>query len=534
VALGLWHALLLAIPPPHSTISSTQSNTDAQTPFDPVDNTAKVDLATQIHQALTDNIGSTKDSIVIQTQPSEPLQVHAPEYNEHPTAGAMQMARDMAEYHMKHLDQRKQSQSQSKQSPAQLLYSLPSRVVLLTQIAKLFITLPIGAFWSALNNDDRLYGIQYKLQGVFAEIAQITNKDLFDRTDSLDDETAWQMYVGRMMMVRDMIEWAVKMRWAHLRGAAFIDRKKIWISREPFQRKFQDLALHGIAFAKFERSYESSVECEMVVATHPSNTFGVGKVILYLPGGGFVIGSHRTHRDTTMYLAQHTGATVLAVNYRKVPEFAFPHQLEDALMAYLYALGDKHRGSDMVIMGDSAGGNIAANVIHLINQLATKVDWISRAAGTVLFSPWLDCACDGLSWTSGKDWMPPQTKIPPSHRFHPSSQYAANGIKRAALDLRSPLYSPLYADWSQFGPLLLVTGEHDSTQSDAESLASKLTTSTTSWNIEIYRHAGHVFMLGRGRASSRAWKSILTNLESMWTGTEGETQLASNGLRLNL
>jgi acetyl esterase len=87
-------------------------------------------------------------------------------------------------------------------------------------------------------------------------------------------------------------------------------------------------------------------------------------VLLYLHGGGWVIGSIEEYDTLGRILADRTGMTTVLVGYRKAPEHPYPAAVEDAWAAAGWA--DQHRdelapaGAPLVIAGDSAGGNLAA------------------------------------------------------------------------------------------------------------------------------------------------------------------------------
>ena len=85
-------------------------------------------------------------------------------------------------------------------------------------------------------------------------------------------------------------------------------------------------------------------------------------VIVYLHGGGFVIGSIETHDAGCRRLAEETGSPVVSVDYRLAPEHPFPAALEDTYAALEWASGSEALPGDtdrVVLAGDSAGGNLA-------------------------------------------------------------------------------------------------------------------------------------------------------------------------------
>jgi acetyl esterase/lipase len=87
------------------------------------------------------------------------------------------------------------------------------------------------------------------------------------------------------------------------------------------------------------------------------------KVLLYFHGGGFIAWSAYTHRPLTVALGQATGMRVLSVDYRLAPEYPFPAALDDCTKAYRWLLSRGFKPSDIVIGGDSAGGNLTLTTI---------------------------------------------------------------------------------------------------------------------------------------------------------------------------
>jgi len=112
--------------------------------------------------------------------------------------------------------------------------------------------------------------------------------------------------------------------------------------------------------------------------------------LLYLHGGGFVIGDLDTHDAPCSYLARASGGVVVSLAYRLAPEHPFPAAVDDALAGFRWlaehadALGlDPAR---LAVGGDSAGGNLAA----VIAQVATREAWKVRPAFQLLLYPATD------------------------------------------------------------------------------------------------------------------------------------------------
>ena len=101
----------------------------------------------------------------------------------------------------------------------------------------------------------------------------------------------------------------------------------------------------------------------------PGGSRGDGGLLVYFHGGGFVVCDLETHDNTCRFLARHTGAAVLSVDYRRAPESRFPAAIDDAVAAFRFASDHATEfGADparVAVGGDSAGGNLAAGVACL-------------------------------------------------------------------------------------------------------------------------------------------------------------------------
>ena len=109
------------------------------------------------------------------------------------------------------------------------------------------------------------------------------------------------------------------------------------------------------------------------------------RVLLYLHGGGYVLGSLNTHRSLVGSLAQRCGLNVLTINYRKAPDHPFPAALDDARRAYRWLLRQGHQPHEIVVAGDSAGGGLALALLLALRDAGAALP----AAGIGL-SPWTD------------------------------------------------------------------------------------------------------------------------------------------------
>ena len=108
-------------------------------------------------------------------------------------------------------------------------------------------------------------------------------------------------------------------------------------------------------------------------------------VILYCHGGGYSTGSCVYARTLTTKLAASTSMDVFCFDYRLAPEFPYPAAMEDAMKAWNYLMLLGYGSRDVIVMGDSAGGEMA---LSLVVKLKVQERLMTR--GIVLLSPWTD------------------------------------------------------------------------------------------------------------------------------------------------
>ena len=179
-----------------------------------------------------------------------------------------------------------------------------------------------------------------------------------------------------------------------------------------------------------------------------------GRAVLYLHGGGFTIGSPRTHRALAAHLAAASGATVHLLDYRLAPEHPFPAGLDDALAAYRELLD---RGADpacTALAGDSAGGWLALTAAL---RLRDAGDPLPAVLGLV--SPWLDLR--GTEWPADRS----DAMLRPSWLRRCAADFAAGA------DLDGPDLAPLVADLGGLPPIVAHVGSEEILLPDAVRLA---------------------------------------------------------------
>src|SRR5438876_2321375 len=117
--------------------------------------------------------------------------------------------------------------------------------------------------------------------------------------------------------------------------------------------------------------------------------------LLYLHGGGYVIGSLDSHRHLVAEAGRASGCWALALDYRLAPERPFPAAVEDAVAGYRYLLGRGIKPGRIAIAGDSAGGGLV-----VATMVALRDAGLPQPGCGWCISPWVDMEMTGETMTS--------------------------------------------------------------------------------------------------------------------------------------
>ncbi len=204
-------------------------------------------------------------------------------------------------------------------------------------------------------------------------------------------------------------------------------------------------------------------------------------VILYCHGGGYSTGSSLYARSITTKLASSTSIDVLSFDYRLAPENPYPAALEDAMKAWEYLLLLGYGGREIIVAGDSAGGNLALVLTHKLkqeNRILPK--------SLILISPWTDLLSTGKSHNTRADLDPILNEV-----------YLNAMIKNYAdgEDTKNPLISPLYGDFRGFPPTYIQVGDYEILLNDSTLLDKKMLKDDVLVRIDIFKEMWHVFQM---------------------------------------
>jgi acetyl esterase/lipase len=165
------------------------------------------------------------------------------------------------------------------------------------------------------------------------------------------------------------------------------------------------------------------------------------KVLLYFHGGGFILMSPKTHRLLTIEIAKKTKMSILSIDYRLAPEHPFPAALEDCIIAYKWLLSQGYKAENIVIGGDSAGGNLTLSTL-----IKLRDDKIRLPAGAVALSPATDMTNSSESFYENAKTDP---ILADRGVFWWTTSYLAG------TDPEDPYISPLFAELNGLPPILI-------------------------------------------------------------------------------
>lgn len=212
----------------------------------------------------------------------------------------------------------------------------------------------------------------------------------------------------------------------------------------------------------------------------PSSLITRNKVMIYLHGGGYVVGSPATHRSFIARMAKACSIRALSVDYRLAPENPFPAALKDSLAVYRQVLDHGIDPSNILFAGDSAGGGLS-----LATLISLRDNNLPLPAMSVCISPWTDLALTGESIKTCAHSDP--------YISHESLLLRDHYI--GANDPRSPLISPLYADYNGLPPMLIHVGTDEMLLNDSTRLATQAKACGVAVQLKIWERMWHDFPL---------------------------------------
>jgi len=198
-------------------------------------------------------------------------------------------------------------------------------------------------------------------------------------------------------------------------------------------------------------------------------------VLFWCHGGGFTMGSSRSHRGLASQVAGHAKVGAIIPDYRLAPEHRHPAAVDDCLAAYHGMMREGVKAANVIVAGDSAGGALAMAML-----LRLRDSGAAMPAGLILLSPWIDLANTGWSHTAkaGRDPL-----------------VTTQGLAmRVQAYFGGPGNLPLLdADMHGLPPTYIQTGEAEVLMSDSTALTERLGAAGVPVTLEIWPEMFHVF-----------------------------------------
>jgi epsilon-lactone hydrolase len=262
-----------------------------------------------------------------------------------------------------------------------------------------------------------------------------------------------------------------------------------------YRQRRRDIDARGLAYGvpadiTIEKVTAGGVPAEWTFTAND----GKDAALLYLHGGGYVIGSLDSHRHLVAEAGRAAQCWALALDYRLAPEHPFPAPVEDAVAGYRYLLDRGIAAGRIAIAGDSAGGGLVVAAMVAIRDAG-----LPQPGCGWCISPWVDMEAKGETMTS-------RAVVDPTVQRDGILDMAR--LYLGGADPRSPLASPIHADLGGLAPLLIQVGACETLLDDALALAKVAGAADVRVDLQIWPemiHVWHLFHpeLGAGRRAIR-------------------------------
>ncbi len=231
------------------------------------------------------------------------------------------------------------------------------------------------------------------------------------------------------------------------------------------------------------------------------NNANADRVLFYLHGGGYIIGSDMTPAPIAMFIAREAGVRCFSLDYPLAPEHPYPAAVDNAVQAYRMLLERGVKPENIVVGGDSAGGGLS-----LALMLALREIGLPLPAGAYLISPWADLCHSLETHTLKRDVDMAIT----TEMVKEMGDLYAPGVDR-----RNPLISPVYGNLRGLPPILVHVGSHEVLLDDSLTIARNAALADVPVTLTVWPGYPHVFQwyhrdLEAGRKALREAADFVT------------------------
>lgn len=227
---------------------------------------------------------------------------------------------------------------------------------------------------------------------------------------------------------------------------------------------------------EIEKELIETVSCYWICER---NSRSYSKVILYLHGGCYALGSIDSHKALVSHLATETNSTILFIDYSLAPEHVFPAAINEILKIYNY-VSNVIKIPDISFMGDSAGPGLITTVVSILNRENNT----SSLGRCIMISPWVDLRNTNDSILGNKNRDPVLTK---ENLDLFASLYIGNNKLSEA--------NPIETVFGVFPPTLILVGTNEILLDDSKMLYSKIASKQPLAQLTIYENEAHVWLM---------------------------------------
>jgi monoterpene epsilon-lactone hydrolase len=218
----------------------------------------------------------------------------------------------------------------------------------------------------------------------------------------------------------------------------------------------------------------NGVRCEV----HTPLQADANGCIVYFHGGGYVLGSPRSHRHLTAEICRLTRCLVVVPDYSLSPECPYPAALADARAVYR-AVRERWSDLPVCLAGDSAGGALAVSTAIQVRDMDDD-----RIRAIACLSPWMDLTCSNDRYQEGAV----HDRSLDAHRLRTFAEKYL-GVHSP----KDPLASPLYAELSNLPPILVQVGRDEILHEDATCFAKQVRQARGDVELEVWDQVIHVW-----------------------------------------
>lgn len=307
-------------------------------------------------------------------------------------------------------------------------------------------------------------------------------------------------------------------RWLSLRGYGLVTSTLFGATTPPLKMRARFERLSRVSRKRMRRKFP-----RLVFGDHAAGEVAIesvcafqspARVILYLHGGAFFMGSPASYRNRAMRLSYRCNAEVFVPDYRLAPEHPYPAAFDDAFAAWKFVKGLRP-DAPIFVAGDSAGGGLGLSLLVRLRDLG-----MAMPNGAFLLSPWTDLTVSGASVDGNRSkdlWFTRR------HLEIWAGYYAAGA------DRRSPYVSPVFAEISGLPPLLLLIGQDELLLDDALRVRDAATSAGTDVRLHLGKGMQHDWPLTLPwlDESRLAWSAMRDFVEERAAANAEEKTLAA-------